>query len=209
MSRNMDQEDPANSNFLASALDMLTCGLGATALLFILFSVVHVEPEKAAGVDEFLNVRFDVVDGSNRPVQLKAILQPPGRQPVEMFDRFFDPLTGRLSPSPVDQDEQGGNIEDLFEKGGGCSMVGFALSQDEAGVVNGHRIFRLHIRRPIVGRWTVSARYSNIAGGIIARRSDPPIAVNTIVTTRDVQRKANSKVSFSQKTDEISVNIKP
>lgn len=201
------QEEQGSNNFFASALDLLTCGLGGTALLFILFSTVKSVPKKAGGVSNYLNVCFEVV-ASTKPVLLTPILIPPDGKPIEVPIQLFDQKSGRMQTSGPLAEKFSREIKALqnaLGEDGQCSLVGFSVDgQGTRHPIN--RVFSLHLSNPLPGAWQVRASFFNSDRNSVPSKADR-VEVRTIATTRHQRQITKGEAVFGKKTPPLPAAI--
>lgn len=185
----MHDEAPSD-NFFASALDLLTCGLGAAALLFVLFSkVLSPQPAKTPSVPEYIQVEFFLTTDAGRDFQIVPFIQPPNGPAVAVPADALNRKDGRFYPGGYGGARGGGlqKLSSAVKTTGGYFLRGFSIDSDRAARVEGQsdvRRFRLLIQRPKPGQWQISAKVSTIAGNTSLARLDDAVSISVRGSSR-------------------------
>jgi len=142
---------PANALGL-SQLDVISCALGAAALLSVTFSAVKGSEPPPVRAEAFVDITFETGDPG---ALLGLVVRPPGVQtPIDLRLEAFDPLTGRLSQ----------RTSASLSGFGDFILLGFSRSGERLLSPEGSEspsAFKLFIARPAPGQWRVDARYQN------------------------------------------------
>lgn len=208
----MDETEQSVDAVNSSALDVLSCGLGAAVLLFMILSVVRSQPKESGSVEEYVTVEFRVKQSSHALVT--PLVKVPGQtKPIRIPLLAVDRTTGRFDPSSR---KDGVSVDDMNHLAasatGAYDLLGFALEGDyrasyqEAGE---DRVFRLHISGPNPGEWQIGARYFNndstATGGQFGRK----VPVTVTVVTRKQSFEFATEMEYGGQVLGKSFNIDP
>ena len=195
----------------ASALDVISCGLGAAVLLFLVLSIVRADSKASASTDEFIEILISLSGTSD--ALIVPVLQPPGASKAVVVPLLaIDRVAGRFRPDPaklgVDPDEMSKLIEAAQE----YQMLGFSISGDYrvSEYKSGKREFRVNILRPKPGEWKISCRYFNAdRTAHVPRISDPPVRIELIVKTRNDTKEVANTIGFAKQASPITITVPP
>lgn len=153
-----DEYDETPDTMSASALDVISCGFGASVLLFLVLSVAKTAPSAAQTVQDYIDVEFAVSDAN---AALSLHVQPPSsRDMIEIPLELVDEARGQLVPTAAWSIEP--ELGVVMRAAGTYELLGFSLGGQVRAIEQNDRAsrrFKVHIRQPESGTWRVAARY--------------------------------------------------
>jgi hypothetical protein len=195
----------------ASALDVISCGLGAAVLLFLVLSVVRADTRTSASTEEFIEILISLSGTSD--ALIVPVLQPPGAsKPIVVPLLAIDRVTGRFRPDSAKLGVDPDQMSKLLEAAQEYQMLGFTIAGDYrvTEYKSGKKEFRVNILVPAPGEWKVSCRYFNAdSTARVPRVGDPPIHTELVVKTRKDTKEFAGTIGFAQQTNPIKITVPP
>lgn len=208
----MDEIEQSTDVVNASALDVISCGLGAAVLLFLILSVVRSQPQESASVEEFITVEFRVSQDSHALVT--PLVKVPGRtEPIRIPLLAVDRTTGRFDVTARKDDVNEDDMNQLAAAAtGGYDLLGFSLEGDFRAryeTTGEDRIFRMHISGPNPGQWRIGARYYNTDPAGPAGQFGRKVPVTATVVTRKRSFEFRQDIGYGEHLMGEPFNIDP
>jgi hypothetical protein len=177
-----DYEEEAD-NLETSQLDVISCGLGAAALLAIVFSIVKDTPPVDLSAPKFVKVVFACDQPKS---QFDVIITPPPGGSPEQTIRVSDYFSPSGTPIP-------GSSFPI--EGAGTFQIRSVAPDDQAivNVLDGktatHLIYSIDVYNPIAGKWGFDLLYRSQDTGewnssLPAGKNAPPVKMVILTQTR-------------------------